>query len=187
MGTNTSYLQLYRPDGTDFIDEALDLNNNWDVIDEKIKMIANPIRGSLSRNSNQNVSNSFTPNKNLQYNLVDYDVGGITSLATDAMVIPRDDFYIISAQVRWNNGVANTDRKALVVKNSTYLCQSVTQDGYSTINGAGTNRLYWEGPLLVGDVIKIELWHNNGSALDVLTNFGGTFLKIHRGSFTGQS
>lgn len=37
MGTSTPNFQLYKPDGTEFVDEDLDLNENWDKVDAALQ------------------------------------------------------------------------------------------------------------------------------------------------------
>ena len=36
MGIITPNLGLYKPDGTDFVDEDVDLNDNWDILDTEV-------------------------------------------------------------------------------------------------------------------------------------------------------
>lgn len=65
MGTSTAVLQLYKPDGTEFVDEAIQLNANWDrvetaVVADRARLTALERKGFSSKAADQGVTNSAT-------------------------------------------------------------------------------------------------------------------------------
>jgi hypothetical protein len=47
MGTLTPNYGLYKPAGSEFVNETTDLNNNWDTLDTQLKAVSNSIRTIL--------------------------------------------------------------------------------------------------------------------------------------------
>lgn len=43
MATLTPNYSLYKPAGTEFVNETTDLNNNWDIVDTQLKLVSDSI------------------------------------------------------------------------------------------------------------------------------------------------
>lgn len=69
MGTLTPNYSLYKPAGSDFVNETTDLNNNWDTIDTQLKAVSDSIRpiSKVRKTADQTVTNStvFVPDNHL--------------------------------------------------------------------------------------------------------------------------
>lgn len=62
MATLTPNYSLYKPAGTDFVNETTDLNNNWDTIDTQLKAVSDaiPLMLRVRKTADEAVTSSTT-------------------------------------------------------------------------------------------------------------------------------
>ena len=122
-----------------------------------------PFRGcKVYRNTTQSISNgALTP---VAYTRELWDKGGCWSAAVSTHVIaPRAAYYLIVANVGWNNTDTDGDR---------YL-QAYDQDG-NVLGSEGRSGISDAGQLLVasahlaqGDYVVIKVYQDSGSSLNI--------------------
>jgi len=184
MSALTAFLGLrYPQENVDYMRASLDIEQAYKDIDAFAEKIADPIRGMMTCDSD--VIRLTGVLFQVHFNTANYNVGGIVNLANDRFTIPTDDVYVISAQVRWTNGVTGTARKAQLQVNNNVKKIDVVDEPSNNGDGGATNTIYYESEFNAGDQITLWARHDNGSALNpgVESNFGGTWMKIRRASF----
>lgn len=185
LSPNVSFVLV---DGTgsdsDLVLPEAQLNPNFTKLDSIIEHLRNPDRCKVEKTSNQVILDQVDPPSDIHFGNTVYNVGGMSDLANDRIVVQRAGFYIVRGNVRWEDGITGTARKAILLRNGTTVDASQAVDT-TAAQGSATNKLHWAGQCSVGDFFKMQPWHNNGAPLDITTNFGGTWLEVIRLGFSG--
>ena len=101
VGTSTPRLQLYKPDGNDFVDEDQDINDNYDKIDQLGKNAVGLVAAPVKRNTADAVTS-----------------GTSTMFETITGVFKAGRWYRVSMDFRWNTslGAGTTPNAAQAIR-----------------------------------------------------------------------
>lgn len=201
MGTNTPFLQLFKPAGTDFVNEATDLNANWDKVDTfasgtdtvvdtheaDIAAIKTALFGStgrtvapaakISKTGTQSVADVTTVT--VTYAQTDYETdASFGDHTNNQLVTPIAGLYLVTAQFTYTNAFTGIARfKVINGSNGNQLLECKWDAaGSGTGEGGALGLICGVLNLASGFSIKTEAWHNKGSS-ETLDNIrAGTFL-----------
>ena len=122
---------------------------NWFVISDEL----HPHAAKMSRRASQGVPGGST---RVDFDTVDFDVGGLADPAANRFVIVRTGLYTVSAY--WLLPFPGTDGRVNVMINNTHQAQDIRSDGEGRSNPSVTDIFF----LQTGD--RLEMQMDNESA-----------------------
>ena len=157
--------------------------NTWLVVGaigtaiDQITPLQEPPAAQLEKNANQPIdSNTANPVK-LTYQVEAYDSHTFADLTSNQFAIPAGwaGLWEFKLGVRWAaSGEATTMRVARMKKNGADIVTEQVPNQNSP-QGSTSHSLSREVECSAGDIIESFAWQNSGSAINVTTNYGGTF------------
>jgi hypothetical protein len=129
------------------------------------------------RSSNKSItSSSDTP---IDFNTEQYDTDSFwTSGSSTRITIPSDGYYHIDSTVAWEQNNTGYRRHWLRLDGgSTVIAEHQTIPAASSDSGSYISTDYY---FTAGQYIEVYVWHNKGTASNVLGNLGRLYIDIHK-------
>lgn len=190
MGTTTTNYSLYKPDGTEFVDEDTDLNNNYDIIDTEIKARADEIADltavvdvidddvtavispptcKLQVNNTVQLINSGSTGERITWYEKPYE--SAANIATDSapnwigFTIPEDGIYYLDVQLSFEADINHNGTRSIFIKvNGVNVGRGRSVPAES---GSADDVVIWSNDLALNAADEVEIWGATGGTADL--------------------
>lgn len=134
-----------------------------------ITMLPSSPGARVYRSSNQNITTSTDTIVLFDSERYDTDSLHSTVSNTGRLTAPRAGKYAISAHIEWTSNATGGRRVRLLLNGSTVIAQDYRL-GASSSSEALNMSLSTIYSLATSDYVEVQVWHNRGSGLNVLTS-----------------
>lgn len=155
---------------------ATDIDGDVKAIDTRVATLETNHAGSISKNVDQSVANNTVDPIKCTFQVNDFNYGGMVDLPNNRLVAQAKGLYDLVFVERWAaSGEAGSMRVGRIRVNGVDIASAAGQNQNSP-QGSTTLTAARIWPLNVGDVVEAFVWQNSGAAVNITTNYGGTFL-----------